>query len=140
MEADKTMRAFLDHQRQEELNLEKVRRTWAWQVEQHTRWEAELQQINDESTLLSKEFKELEDEIKRARETLRIRTQALAEQSLDEIQARVAHWNTQAAVNNQALREAQSRIEERRATVQRVTSNLAKLQTRLEDISKNQGL
>ncbi len=86
---------------------------------------------------MSAELKELDEEITKARETLRIRTQELAEQSLDEIQTRVAHWNTQVAVNNQALREAQNRLTERNAAVQRAESNLADLQTRLEDFSKS---
>jgi chromosome segregation protein len=138
-EAEKAKRASLDGQRQEELSLEKARRSLVWQREQHARLEAELNMAAGETSKMAAELKELDEEITRTREVLRIRTQALAERSLDEIQTRVAHWNTQVAVNNQALREAQNRLDERSATVQRTASSLADLQARLEDISKNKG-
>lgn len=136
-EAEKTKRTSSDGQRQEELNLEKTRRSLEWQREQYSRLEAELHKAAEESTGMSAELKVLDEEITQARETLRNRTQELAEQSLDEIQTRVAHWNTQVAVNNQALREAQNRLAERNGAVQRAASNLADLQTRLEDFTKS---
>ena len=136
-EAEQGRKSAAEAQRMEEVNLEKIRRSLDWQIEQHDRLETGLRKAAEEISVITDELSGLEAQVTLGRQTLHIRTTALAEVSLDDFQTRLAHWNTQVAVNEQALREAQNRLSERRATLQRAEKNLAAVQANLEAIRKN---
>jgi chromosome segregation protein len=136
-QAEQGRKSAAEAQRLEEVNLEKIRRSFDWQTEQHNRLEEGLRKAGEETSAISDELGGLEAQIAQRRQTMHLRTTALAEVSLDEFQTRLAHWNTQVAVNEQALRETQNRLAERRTTLQRAETSLAALQTNLEAVRKN---
>jgi chromosome segregation protein len=136
-EVEQGRKSAAEAQRLEELNLEKIHRSFDWQIEQHDRLDAGLRRAAEEISTNSKELSGLEEQITQRRQTLLVRTTVLAEVSLDEFQTRLAHWNTQVAVNEQALREAQNRLTERQTTVQRAEKNLAAVQANLVAIRKH---
>jgi len=136
-ETEQAKRLALEGQRLEELNMEKARRSLEWQREQHTRLEVDLRKAAEETSAMSAELKGLDEQILQAREALRIRTHEMAELALDDLQTRLSYWNMQVAVNEQAVREAQNRLSDRRLGVQRAENSLVSLQSHLEEISKN---
>ena len=136
-EADQARKAALEGQRQEELNLEKALRSLGWQKEQHNRLEADLRQAAEDTTAILSELKGLEEHISKRREEVRLCSQELAEQSLDEYQTRLSYWNTQVAVNDQAVGEAENRLTDRKEAVQRAEQSLVFLSSRLEELIKN---
>jgi chromosome segregation protein len=130
-EASQSLRSAEDSQRLEELNLEKVNRSLSWQKERRSQLEAENHKTAAETASMTEELSGMDDQINQARESLRGCMQSLAESSLDEIQMQFAHWNTQAAVADQALREAQNRCADRQIAVQHAVDSLAAFRSRL---------
>jgi len=113
--------------------LEKAGREVAWQAEQRDRFQKEIESSRAETTRLKQEQVEVEDQIAAAREGLRLRSQSLAELPLDELQDRVNHWNTLAAVAERAAGDTRTRRSEREAALQAARSLLASVQARLEE-------
>ncbi|MFZ6030310.1 MAG: chromosome segregation protein SMC [Chloroflexota bacterium] len=116
---------------QEDLNLEKARRQLAFQREQQSRLGAEISRAETESRQMSEEIAQFDAKIQQARERLRALNAALAELSLEEFQAQAAHWNTRAAVIEQAVTDAQNRQRERQAALDGAHRSQSGLEKRL---------
>lgn len=126
-----------EQQNLEALNLEKVCHSISWQKEQYVRLEEEMRNTMQEIDQISEEQKNLDGQINQAQERLRLCAQTFSAFSLEEAQANLAYWNMQAAVNEQALREAQSRESDRLSEVQRAENALISLQARLREVKDN---
>ncbi len=113
--------------------VEQAEREAAWQVQQQQRIEAEIQEGRVQIEQADVELRSLEDQINAAREALRRRSHAFAELSLDDLQAQVNHWNTLAAVSEQAAGDAGARWQERQAAQEHGRSLLASVQERLQE-------
>jgi len=120
--------------RQEEVAMEKSRRTLSWQKEQANRTEAELAQGSREVTEMAAELARLDTEISKSHENLRLKSAALAELSLDELQTQLSHWNTRAAVSEQAASDAAIRLNERRKALEMAEKTQVSLRARVKEI------
>ncbi len=96
------------------LELEQARQRSEWQRKQLAGMESQLQKTEQEIATTQASLEEIEGRIQQQRETVRERSRALAELPLDELQAQVGHWNTNVAVAERAVRDAENRLVEYR--------------------------
>ena len=121
---------------QSRLAVDHANRQAAWQEEQRQRLQAEINHNQMEAHSTVGELSQLEKESTQARERLRDQNASLAALHLDEVQAQVSHWNTQAAVAERGLSDGKARQRERQASLERVQSLLINLQTRSRELEQ----
>ncbi len=100
------------------LELEQARQRSEWQRKQLAGMELQLQKTEQEAAETQTGLETLEGRIQQQREIVRERSRALAELPLDELQAQVGHWNTNAAVAERAVRDAEKRLVEYRQALE----------------------
>ncbi len=122
---------------QARLAEEQALRQAKWQREQRDRQQAEIAQGEKEAARLANELAQAETETGKTRELLREHNARLAALALDELQAQVAHWNTQAAVAERALADGKARLRERQAAAERASRRQHDLNARLKEIEQN---
>lgn len=142
-EADRLAQAVLEKHKDEEeaqsacnqqdLTAEKARRQFQWQRDQRARLDEDIERVKNETSQITSKLAQLEKDIVKAREILRRQNIELASLSLDEQQTQLAHWNTRAAVAQQAEAEALNRIQERQATLEKSLHNRLTLTGRVEE-------
>jgi chromosome segregation protein len=130
-EAEKTA---LSAYTKEELAVEKARRQQQVLLELRQRLETEISSASSETKRIVGELSGLVEQIQQARDTLRERSASLAELSSEELQLQVSHWNTQVAVMERALGDANNRHRDQQAALDRVLKEQEVVQTRLSDI------
>ncbi len=113
--------------------VEQAQREAAWQVQQQGRIETEINEGRVQIEQADAELVTLTEQIEASRDTLRRRSHALADLSLDDLQAQVNHWNTLSAVSEQAAGDAGARWQERQAAQERSRSLKANVQERLQE-------
>ncbi len=123
-------------QREASSAVEAARKQHDWQARQRGTVEKEILQTEENYRQSVKELAQLDNELTRAQETVRTAREALSGLILDDLQAQVAHWTTQAALTTQRVGEAQSRWKERKATVETVQRNVQEQRTRLASFRK----
>jgi len=119
---------------QEELAAEKSRRQVAFQKEQRARLEADIQRGVEESRLMAAEVAQLDEKIQAGRTRQRDLATALGHLSLEEFQAQYNHWNTRTAVAERAAADAQNRLRERQAALERAARARAASQSRTTEL------
>jgi chromosome segregation protein len=112
----------------DELGIEKARRTVQWSKEQLVRLSNELRTSQDEAEKMSAELTGLESEITAARETMRQRSATLGGLSMEDVQAQVAHWQTRQAVVQQAAGDAGKRLGDHQAALERAAQGTKHIQ------------
>ena len=127
------------------LALKGAERELHWQTEQRQRLHGEYDQASQEAHSLRAELADLDQSLSGARQDIRERSAALEELSLDEFQARVAHWNTLSAVAERALGDAQARRRERQEALEKLQRSRdarierqEELKTSLDDLRAGQ--
>lgn len=111
-------RAANDAHNQIRMEMERAGRQTQWQLDQRTQLEAEIKQGTTEAHGISDSLSQLGTEISQSQQNLRERQSALAGLSTEEHQRQLSHWNTQAAVAERAMGDAQTRQRERQAALQ----------------------
>jgi chromosome segregation protein len=111
----------------DELGVERARRSVQWNKEQAARLAKELLASQEEAAKMSAELGGLEAEIVTAREGMRQRSAALAALPLEELQSQVAHWQTRQAVIQQAVGDARKRLVEHQTALERSAQGLARI-------------
>jgi chromosome segregation protein len=111
--------------------LEGIQRQVDWQQVQRKRLQDEVLSAESQSVAISSDLDGLVGQIESARDRLRNASDHLTDLSLDEFQSQYAHWNTLAAVAEQAVSDARARRGERLATIQRLEQMIASIQARL---------
>lgn len=122
---------------QARLAEEQALRQVKWQREQRDRQQAEIARGEKEAARMASDLAQVETEIGKTREQLREHNARLAALALDELQAQVAHWNTQAAVAERALADGKARLRERQAAAERAGRRQHELSARLKEIEQN---
>jgi len=117
--------------------LEAARRSYDWQKKQIEVLKIEIARAEKENTELLEIQAEVDADLERAAESVRTLTQQLAAKSLDESQEQVSYWTTRAAVAEQARRDVEKRIQERRAHLARLEEQQADISHRLEEIERS---
>ncbi len=102
-----------------------------WARVQLQKLHADRQDRQAESRRLSQQLGEIEAKAAAARAELRERSLRLESLGLDDYQMEQAHWATRLAVNERALSDARSRLQERQAALERSQQTQAALQLRL---------
>lgn len=129
-------KAAINSHNQDELAVEKARRSVLWNKEQISRLRAEIEHADSETEKMNAELAQLEAEIAKGREAIRTQNANLATLEIDELQSQLAHWTTRAAVAQQAIEDVQKRRIDRQSALEKSIRNLASLQGRLGDIQK----
>lgn len=112
--------------------LEHARQQVAWHQEQIARHEQTLADVAQQAAHLSTARQNAAQSLTEIQEAIREARHRLATLPLEEFQTAVGHWETRLAVADQALRDAQARLEEVRQAAQTAKKRLTALQTRLE--------
>ena len=120
-------------ERKARLTLEQAAREAAWQNEQHKRTGAEIDAAAVQIEQTSSELAALAASQEAANERLLERSQNLASLALDDLQAQVSHWNTQAAVAQRAATDAQNRRGERQQSLEAVQARLEAARLRIQE-------
>lgn len=121
---------------QARLAAEQAARQARWQQEQRNNQQAEIARGAKEMDEATAELARLEAEISQARERVRTSSAALAALTLDELQANLGHWNTQAAVAERALTDGRARQRERQAALDQAQRQQTSLVARLAEITQ----
>ncbi len=112
--------------------LEAAERQAQWSLDQRRRQQADLKRSRDDAERLAQDLAGLEERLAQARQTLRQHQSGLEALALDEFQAQMGHWSTRLAVAERAVNDAQARLRERQAALERVKRSAAGLEARLE--------
>ncbi len=121
---------------QSHLQMEQVEMQARWQGEQRDRLHSEIAQGEEELVQASSEIERLEGEVAGLRNRLRETSHILVSLALEEHQAQVNYWNTQVAVSQRAVADAERRLQERRANFDRATQAQIKLEQRLSVLAE----
>ncbi len=116
------------------LAVEQAERQVKWQSDQQQRLQDEISRGEAEATGIKQELAQMEAEISHTRDQLRERNTEFAALSLDEFQAQVSHWSTQAAVAERALSDGKTRLRERESATERAMRNRSGLQARTTEL------
>ncbi|MEW5868950.1 MAG: chromosome segregation protein SMC [Chloroflexota bacterium] len=122
------------------LAVEQAKRQTVWQTEQCQRMQDEISRSQKDLETLAAEMKQVDEQLSAAHQRQRQQRAELEKLNLDEFQAQAAHWNTLAAVAEQALGDAQERQKERDQALKRVRQRQTSSQSRLiefEEAQKN---
>lgn len=130
-ESEKTAQSA---QSDEELAVEKNRRQQKFWHEQCARIESEILRATDDTQRITDELNMVEISIQQARDDFRKCSENLANISLDELQAQLSLWSTRVAVTERAVAEAQNRVQERQAALDRAIMENQAANVRLEEI------
>ncbi|MBL7161649.1 MAG: chromosome segregation protein SMC [Anaerolineales bacterium] len=132
----------LDHLQREMDNADRTRREVSleqaqaqrqveWQRQRQGSLRDEIQAGETEARQITDRLSALEGEIAEAQKSLREKQSSLSGYSLEEFQMEASHWNTQAAVAENALEDAKVRQDERCSAVDEASASLEVLQSRL---------
>jgi chromosome segregation protein len=124
-------------ERQSKAREESARRQWDWQVSQKISIEAEITQAGKELEQSAAALSINEKEMLQMQEGLRIQSTKLAALTMDEFQEQVAFWSTGSAVAERALRDAQTRLVDRKSAADRLQTQHATLEKRLAEIDES---
>jgi chromosome segregation protein len=105
-----------------------------WQQEQRDRLKTGQEQSRKEIIQAEAELKGLETEIEAGRDKLRQANSVLASLPLEDLQGQVMHWNTQAALGEQARQAQAGLLKERRGAVERERQSLVGLEARRSEL------
>lgn len=145
-------RAANDAHNQIRMEMERAGRQAQWQRDQRAQLETEIQKGTTEAREITGSLSVLETQITQAQQNLRERQSALADISIEEHQQQLSHWNTQAAVVERALGDAQTRQRERQTALQDAleaqqsmlgrketfAQSLAEIETRMLELRTNE--
>ena len=109
---------------------ERVGRQAQWQKDQRLQLEDEIQLGETETREISVSISHLEAKITEAQQILRESQSTLTDLSVDDFQRQLAYWNTQAAVAQRALEDAQVRQGEHQVALQDTVLALKSMQER----------
>lgn len=113
-----------------EISVEKTLRARAWQQEQLTRLNEEIQQGKVIEVEIASKLRALSDEITNSRKIIQEKVANFEALSLDDLLGRVSYWQTQLAVVTRALMDANNNKQERKDTVLRAVKSEQVLLTR----------
>ncbi len=113
--------------------LEAARRQLAWQKAQNDELENEISTLEKEKERYNDLAIEIEAKAALAQEEMRILAIQLSGLSLDEFQDQMAYWNTRLAVTEKSSNTAQARKSELQQSLDRLVTQRAGLQSRLDE-------
>ena len=113
--------------------LEGARRQLAWQKSQNEELENEISSLEKEKERYNGLATEIEAKGALAQEEMRSLAIQLSGLSLDEVQEQVAYWNTRLAVTEKSSNTAQARKSELQQALERLVTQRAGLQSRLDE-------
>ncbi len=119
------------------LELEQARQRSEWQRKQLAGMDAQLQKTEQEAAATLADLEKIEGRIQQQHEAVRERSRALAELPLDELQAQVGHWTTNAAVAERATRDAEKRLVEYRQALEANRRQHVQLLAKAEENSQS---
>ncbi len=136
-----TVRAGLElagnNERQAQVREEWARRQWDWQVSQKSSIEAEIALAGKEIEQSSADLSLNEKETRQAQEAFTIQTATLADLTIDNFQEQVTFWSKASAVAERALRDARTRLLDRKSATERVQTHQVTLDKRLAEIDES---
>ncbi|MFC1936512.1 chromosome segregation protein SMC [Chloroflexota bacterium] len=109
------------------LGVEQVRNAVVWYKNQLQSLDFEAEQAKSQVGQIGDQSGMVESELESAQTVLRQHTSILNDLILDENQAQVAHWETEAAVSQRALVDARGGQEDRQSVVDRLRSQVQQL-------------
>jgi len=115
------------------LETQQVIQKQEWQAGQLSNLDGQLQRTDEEIGKVAAEMEKAEADISGLQEKVRQASRGLADLPLDELQSQVAHWNTQTAVINRAVKDVQGRLAEYRQALENNQRQQASLRQRLEE-------
>jgi len=116
---------------QASLAVDQIRQKQDFQRGQLNEQARQAQKAEEELNRLAEELEQLEKQAGSLREEVRQKSQALQSLPVEELQAQVAHWNTQQAVASRAVKDAAHRMEEYRLSLERNRQQQVSVQDRL---------
>lgn len=115
------------------LETQQVIQKQEWQTGQLSSLDGQLTRTDDEIGKVAAEMEKAEAEIAKLQDTVRQSSRGLADLPLDELQSQVAHWNTQTAVINRAVKDVQGRLAEYRQALENNQRQQASLHQRMDE-------
>ncbi|MFZ5822419.1 MAG: chromosome segregation protein SMC [Chloroflexota bacterium] len=136
-EARRGLEAAAAVERETAGELDSARRALGWQEKQLEALQAEASRAEAEGIELLEAKTEIESDSVRAAEEVHVLEAQLGGMSLDEAQEQVSYWTTRAAVAEQALRDVEGRVQERRVASARLVEQMDGFDRRLEETGSN---
>ncbi|MBW8010047.1 MAG: chromosome segregation protein SMC [Chloroflexi bacterium] len=118
------------------MEVEQARRQHDWQVAQQANNASEIMRAASEIQTIDEEKLRLANELASSEGILKERVQALTGISLDEHNSQVRHWETEVAVSQRAMQDANIRKHERQQSLDKAKEESSILETRLQLIIK----
>lgn len=118
-------------EREASSGLEAARKQHDWQAAQRQKVEKEIIQAESSYRQAAEELAQVDGELTKASEAVRAARESLSGLVLDDLQAQVAHWNTQAAVAAQRVEQLQNRGKERKSALETAQRNVRDQRQRL---------
>jgi chromosome segregation protein len=115
------------------LESEAVTRQLEWQKNQLGQLKAEIEESLSIQQKLTEAQADVEYQTAQAQSNLKEVAASLAAISVDELKEQASYWSTRAAVTEQSLNAAQSKLTERGEEITRLDVRRAELMTRLQD-------
>jgi len=116
------------------LDLNQLNQQVNWKKQQIEQQKKQIESANDEVLKLDDAIAANQKSIQEITAQLKEKNIALAKLSLDEIQSQVFHWNTTVAVSRKARQEAERRLADQRATIDRTTQQVEDLKTQIKSL------
>ncbi|GAB4581199.1 MAG: chromosome segregation protein SMC [Anaerolineales bacterium] len=118
-------------QREANSAIEAARKQHDWQAAQRQKVEKEIMQAEASYRQAAQELAQVDGELTKAGDAVRGAREMLSGLVVDDLQAQVAHWNTQAAVAAQRVEQLQNRAKERKSALETAQRNVRDQRQRL---------
>jgi len=116
------------------LDLNQLNQQVNWKKQQIELQKKQLESADDEMLKLDQSIETNLKSIQEVSGQLREKTSALASLSLDEIQSQVFHWNTSVAVSRKARQEAERRLVDLQASIDRTLQQVDDLKNQIKNL------
>ncbi len=134
-QASELERLAVTTKNQDELSVEKAKRSMQWNIDQLVRIKEEIQKAGYETVKMQAELAQVEIDLTKARELVRQSANSVAMLGIEDLQNQVNHWSTRVAVAQQAADDIQKRLTERQTSLERLLFSQKQLIQKLSEIS-----
>jgi chromosome segregation protein len=116
------------------MKKDRVSRQIQWQQEERVRVGKEIEEAENEVLSISNRIKQTSDEILQANKRLELKQTELDSMNFDELKTDLAYLNTQVAVTEQALKNAQHQLAERQSSLKEISESFAQLKQKVRSL------
>jgi chromosome segregation protein len=135
-DAGKAFEKVTRENQQAQLELKQAEQRSEWHRKQLSDLEVQIKATDEAIEQSLYEQKDLEKEIEQLNQSVREFRHSLNALPLDELQAELGHWNTNAAVAARAVKEAKFRINDYNQALNRNQQQIQSINNRLEEMSQ----